>query len=175
MSSIVKVLLFILFFIAFFEAGLISSYTIVTGQPPDVEQLINMQIEELLSLFHLGENTPAKQQALNVSNPDQVAAALQNKSGMDGISLQSLSVVTNESTDTEGNVTVVITVNAYKENQTGGTTNVSIITIRPQETYSITAIARGEIQSNGKIKIDVNTIVITTTRKLYEVVNNTIT
>jgi len=155
-----------------FEAGLLSSYTIVTGQTPDINELISMQIDQLISLFNLNKGNTVNQKDLNVSNPDQVAAALQNKSDMDGISLQTLSVTTNESTDSEDNITVTITVTAYKENQTGGTTNISSITIRPQETYTITATARGLIQSNGKILIDVNSIVITTTRKLYTTVGN---
>lgn len=173
LSRIVKVILFILLFIVFFEAGLISSYTIVTGQPPDVNKLISMQIEQLTSLFKLGKGiNPTNQKALNLSNPDAVASTLQNKSELDGIDLQTLSVTTNESTDTEKNITVTITANAYKENQTGGTANISAITIRPQETYTITATARGEILSNGKILIDINSIIITTTRKLYETVGN---
>ncbi|MCE7697331.1 MAG: hypothetical protein K8E24_000135 [Methanobacterium paludis] len=47
MSRILKIILFIIFFAIFFEAGLISAYTIVTSQPPDVNKLITMQVDEL--------------------------------------------------------------------------------------------------------------------------------
>lgn len=54
LSRILKVILFIIFFGIFFEAGLISAYTIVTSQPPDVNKLINMQVDEVSSLLNLG-------------------------------------------------------------------------------------------------------------------------
>ena len=52
-----KIILFIIFFAVFFEAGLISSYTIVTSQPPDVGKLIGMQIEEITSLLSFGSGS----------------------------------------------------------------------------------------------------------------------
>ena len=48
-----KIILFMVFFAVFFEAGLISSYTIVTSQPPDVGKLIGMQVDEITSFIKL--------------------------------------------------------------------------------------------------------------------------
>ena len=42
-----KIILFIVFFAVFFEAGLISSYTIVTSQPPDVGKLSECKLMKL--------------------------------------------------------------------------------------------------------------------------------
>ena len=42
-----RVLIVIVLFVAFFEVGLMSSYTIVTSEVPDVQGLIDMQVEKI--------------------------------------------------------------------------------------------------------------------------------
>lgn len=172
MSRIIKIILFILFFAVFFEAGLISSYTIVTSQPPDVGKLIGMQIDELTSLLSFGGsnilNTP---QSKKINNQDDVAAALQSKAGLDGINLQTLNAqISGNSKDT--NIPVNITVMGYKDVVSGGNKTGGKIVISANETYSITASATA-IQKNGGLTIDVNTIQITSSRKLYGNTNST--
>jgi hypothetical protein len=173
----VKVLLFLAFFFIFFEAGLFSSYTIVTGQPPDMGELINTQIATVLGIFNFGGSTP-NQQTLKILNNESTAEALKNSSGMDGINLQSLSATTLQSKDSN-TILVNITAMGYKDAQTGktktsGETTTGSIVITPNETFSITATATAKRGSNG-ITIDVGTIKITSTRKIYNAVSNTST
>ncbi len=166
MSRIVKFILLLVLFGVFFEAGLISSYTIVTGQPPDVNKLINSQLDEISSFLQMlqgsGKNT---QETIKINNPDSVATAIQNKSNMDGVNLQTLSAHTNESTDKDV-INITITVMAYKTTTTASNVTNGSIVIKPNETYSITATAIGKTE-NGGITVDINSIIITTIRKLY--------
>lgn len=173
LSRILKIILFILFFAVFFEAGLISSYTIVTSQPPDVGKLIGMQVDEITSLLSLGSgsNFLNTQQSKKVNNPDEVAAALQSKAGLDGINLQTLNAQISGSSK-ETTIPVNITVMGYKDVQSGGTQSNGQIVITANETYSITATATA-IQKSGGLTIDVNTIQITSSRKLYGNTNTT--
>ena len=166
-----KFILILVFLVVFFEAGLISSYTIVTSQAPDVGKLIGMQIEEITSLisFGSGSNILNTQQNKVISNPDEVAAALQNKTGLSGINIQSLSAQTIASSK-QTIIPVNITVMGYQDSISGG--NSTQIIISANQTYSITATANGTM-SNGKIDIDVNTIQITSSRKLYGNTNGT--
>ncbi len=172
MSRILKIILFIIFFAVFFEAGLISSYTIVTSQPPNVGKLISLQIDEITSLlsFGSGSNILNSQSTKKINNPDDVAATLKNQTGLDGINLQSLSA---QISGTKNNVIPVnISVMGYKDVISGGNNSGGQIVITANETYSITANANGTLK-NGGITIDVNTIQITSTRKLYGNTNGT--
>lgn len=166
-----KFILILVFLVVFFEAGLISSYTIVTSQAPDVGKLIGMQIEEITSLisFGSGSNILNTQKTKVISNPDEVAAALQNKTGLSGINVQSLTAQTIVSSK-QTIIPVNITVMGYQDSISGG--NSTQIIISANQTYSITATANGTL-SNGKIDIDVNTIQITSSRKLYGNTNGT--
>jgi hypothetical protein len=165
-SRIIKVILFLLFFGIFFEAGLFASYTIVTQQPPDAAKLIGMQIDAVASIFNFGEPIISTQQNLKVLNPEEVANSLQTKTNLDGVNVQSIAA---QKTNTNGEENVNITATGYKDLQTGGgvgNQSGGTIVIKPNETYSITAIATGEIQKSG-VLVDVDTIQITSTRKLY--------
>lgn len=171
MNSVVKGVLLIVLFVAFFEAGLISSYTIVTGQAPDVNKLISSQIDELSSLlsFLHSSKTP-KQETVKILNPDDVANALQNKSSLDGVNIQTLTAYTNESTSND-RINITLTVMAYKTTTTSGNVTNGSIIIKPNETYSITATAIAKTQSGGVV-VDVNSIIITSIRKLYSNTGN---
>ncbi len=167
MSRAVKIILFLIFFAVFFEAGLFASYTIVTQQPPNPADLIEMQINGVSSLLNLGPKI-ATQKNLNILNENEVVDAMKAKTGIDGINLNSLSAQTYQNTD-EKTINVNITAMGYKDSQTGGTTgNASSgpIVIKSNETYSITATAVATPKTGG-VQIDVNSIVITSTRVLY--------
>lgn len=167
MSRAVKIILFLIFFAVFFEAGLFASYTIVTQQPPNPADLIEMQINGVSSLLNLGPKI-ATQKNLVILNENEVVDAMKAKTGIDGINLQSLSAQTYQDTDDE-TINVNITAMGYKDSQTGGTTgNASSgpIVIKSNETYSITATAVATPKTGG-VQIDVNSIVITSTRVLY--------
>lgn len=166
MNSAVKYFLLFILCVVFFEAGLVSANTIVSGEPPDIGKLIDMQLDGINALIHLLQGSQnSTQTAIDINNENDVAQAIQNKSEMDGVNLQSLSAHTNESTRNE-NITVTITMMAYKTTTTSGNGTNGSIVIKPNETYSITATAVGKVESGG-ITVDLNSIVITTIRKLY--------
>jgi hypothetical protein len=167
LSRAVKIILFLIFFAVFFEAGLFASYTIVTQQPPNPADLIEMQINGVSSLLNLGPKI-ATQKNLNILNENEVVDAMKAKTGIDGISLNSLTAQTYQDTD-EKTINVNITAMGYKDAQTGGTVKNSSggqIVIKSNETYSITATAVATTKTSG-VQIDVNSIVITSTRVLY--------
>jgi hypothetical protein len=168
-----KIILIIIFLAVFFEAGLISSYTIVTSQPPDVGKLIGMQVDEITSLlsFGSGSNILNSQSNKKINNLDEVAAALKTKAGLDGINLQTLSAQIS-SNSKEDIIPVNITLMGYKDTISGGNSSGGQIVISANETYSVTATAMGTLKSGG-ITIDVNTIQITSSRKLYGNTNGT--
>lgn len=170
MSRAVKVILFLIFFFVFFEAGLFASYTIVTQQAPNPSDLFEMQINGLSSLLNLGTpkiNTPKN---LKILNENEVVDALKAKTGVDGINLQSLTAQSDQSTS-QGTLSVNLTATGYKDSQSGGgttTTNTSSgpIVIKSNQTYSITATATATTKTGG-VNINVDSIVITSTRILY--------
>ncbi len=170
MSRILKVFLFIIFFAVFFEAGLISSYTIVTSQPPDVSKLLQMQVEELSSLLNFGtpgSSTITNKQVVKILNPDEVAEALKGRTQLSGINLQTMSASTSDSIkDKNTNITVNITATGYKEAVTGANVTGGTIVITPNETYSITATAMAEVKTGG-VMVNLLNIQITSLRKLY--------
>jgi len=173
LSRIIKIILIIIFLAVFFEAGLISSYTIVTSQPPDVGKLIGMQVDEITSLlsFGSGSNILNSQSNKKINNIDEVAEALKTKAGLDGINLQTLSAQIS-SNSKEDIIPVNITLMGYKDTISGGNSSGGQIVISANETYSVTATAMGTLKSGG-ITIDVNTIQITSSRKLYGNTNGT--
>ncbi|MCK9151123.1 hypothetical protein [Methanobacterium alcaliphilum] len=169
MSRIIKFILFLAFFLVFFEAGLIASYTIVTSEAPDVEKLIDMQIDRISALLAIGEGVNdvliGSPESLNVTNMDLVAESLKNKSKLNGVDVQSINVTTYGDTSEEV-ISLNITAKGYKETQSGGNKSGGQIVITPTENYIITASASGKSKNNG-VEIDVNTIKIVSVGRLY--------
>jgi hypothetical protein len=159
-----KFILFLIFFAVFFEAGLISSYTIVTSQSPDVGKLIGMQIEEITSFLSFGSGSKIlnPQTNLNITNYQDVASKLNNKTGLD-INVQTLAAQTTASTK-QTVFPVNITAMGYQNLISGG--NSSVIVITANQTYSITALANASL-SNGEVIVDVDSIKITSSSILY--------
>lgn len=159
-----KFILFLIFFAVFFEAGLISSYTIVTSQSPDVGKLIGMQIEEITSFLSFGSGSKIlnPQTNLNITNYQDVASKLNNKTGLD-INVQTLAAQTTASTK-QTVFPVNITAMGYQNLISGG--NSSVIVITANQTYSITASANASL-SNGEVIIDIDSIKITSSSILY--------
>ena len=160
-----KIILFIIFFAVFFEAGLISSYTIVTSQAPDVGKLIGLQIEEVTSFLSFGSGTKIinTQGNMNITNYQEVASELTNKTSYD-INVQSLTAQTSGSTKSTI-FPVNMTAIAY-QNQVSGS-NTTAVVITANQTYSITASANASYDINGNLIVDVGTIQITSTSVLY--------
>jgi len=159
-----KFILFLIFFAVFFEAGLISSYTIVTSQSPDVGKLIGMQIEEITSFLSFGSGSKIlnPQTNLNITNYEDVASKLNNKTGLD-INVQTLAAQTTANTK-QTVFPVNITAMGYQNLISGG--NSSVIVITANQTYSITASANASL-SNGEVIVDIDSIKITSSSILY--------
>jgi hypothetical protein len=132
-----------------------------------------MQVDEITSLlsFGSGSNILNSQSNKKINNIDEVAEALKTKGGLDGINLQTLSAQIS-SNSKEDIIPVNITLMGYKDTISGGNSSGGQIVISANETYSITATAMGALKSGG-ITIDVNTIQITSSRKLYGNTNGT--
>ncbi|MDI9614471.1 hypothetical protein [Methanothermobacter sp.] len=165
MPRIIKLFMFLIIFLAFFEAGLISSYTLVTSKPPDVEKLIEMQIDTVSSFLDSGKNITSTitggPEEIRIINNADVADALKSRTGLDGINIRSLNATTTEDTSLE-NININITATGYRENQTGS----GQIVIRPTEQFTVTAAARAETRSSG-VWVDVRTLRIISVTRIY--------
>lgn len=163
MSRILKILLFIIAIIAFFEVGLFVSYTVISSEPVNPADLVSMQFDEVTHFTSslTGEKKLDEQDTLNITNDEEVALVLDN---LTQLSVDLDSVNAKISSDNTGNQTVTINAIATKDAQS---TSGGAIVILPQQTYSISATATGEVYSSGKVKINVSTIVIKEKIVLY--------
>ena len=170
MPRIIKFIFFLLLFGIIFEAGLLSSYTIVTSQPPDVGKIIDMQVSKLTAIWDsigIGSKVSITK-TYNVTNVDTVSQALKSKAQLDGINIDTISAIIVSSSG--GKVNVTISATGYKENETTGNSSNSAfvsgqIVISPSATYNLTATATGEQETKG-ISVDVNTIKITSLKQI---------
>ncbi|MGZ7159236.1 MAG: hypothetical protein ACXVHR_02070 [Methanobacterium sp.] len=172
MPRIIKFILFIIIFGIVFELGLLSSYTIVTAQPPDVGKLIDMQVSKLTALWDsiTGSGKSPIVKTVNVTNVDAVSDALKSRTGLSGINVDTLGAIL-PSGSTSDTITVTLVAQGYKENQTGSISSKNEsssgqIVIRNTEIYSITATATAKKRSKG-VEVDPNSIVITSQKRLY--------
>lgn len=168
MSRILKVLLFIIGIFIFFEVGLFASYTVISSGNVDPGEIISIQVDEVNDFIGslTGKKSLNDQETLNITNNDQVALILNN---MTNLSVNLNSVTAKVSSDETGNQTVTITAVATKDAQI---TNGGAIEIVPEQTYSITATATGDVYSSGKVEIDTSTIQLKERIVLYNQ-NNT--
>lgn len=170
MSRILKILLFIIAILAFFEIGLFVSYTVIASEPVNPADIISMQIDQGSHFINslTGEKDLNQQDTLNITNDEDVALILNNQTGL-SVNLDSLTAKV--STSQTGNQTVTITAIASKDSQS---TAGGAIVILPEQTYSISAIATGEVYSSGKVEINTTTIELKEKIVLYNQ-NNTST
>lgn len=154
MSRILKVLLFIIGIFIFFEVGLFASYSVISSGNVDPGEIISIQVDEVNDFIGslTGKKSLTDQNSLNITNDDKVAIILDN---MTNLSVSLGSVNAKVSGDDTGNQTVTITAVATKDAQI---TSGGAIEIVPEQTYSITATATGDVYSSGKVEIDTSTI-----------------
>ena len=165
MSNIIKFFLIILLFIGFFEAGLISSYTIVTSKVPDVKGLIDLQIETISNLFNpndISDMIVKDPDLVNVSNKIGLADKLKSLTKIDGVNVNSINATTYQSSTSEP-FKLTITALGYAGSNT--TSGQIILTQDPQ--YKITATAIGRYTDNG-VEIDINSIKIISVLNIYD-------
>ncbi|MGX8694026.1 MAG: hypothetical protein ACSW71_03875 [Methanobrevibacter sp.] len=163
-NKILRIVLIIVLFVVFFEVGLVSSYTIVTSETPNIQGLIDMQISKISGIFSpenvndvlVKDPTPVK-----ISNKKDVALRMEELSEVDGVNVESMNVTTYEDTDNH-NFTVTIEALGYASpNSTSGQIIIS-------QTPSYKVIAKGNATyRDGGLYVDENTIKITSVLKLY--------
>ena len=163
MSRILKILLFILGIILFFEIGLFASYTLISSEPINPLDLLSVQLDEGSDLVSsvTGEKKLNDQDTLNITNSESVALVLNN---LTNLSVNLNSVSAKISNDDTGNQTITITALATKDTQI---TSGGYIQILPEQTYSITATAIGEVYSSGKVSVNTTSITLKERIVLY--------
>lgn len=169
MSRIFKILLFIVGIILFFEIGLFASYTLISSEPVNPLDLVSVQLDEGSDLVSsvTGEKKLNDQDTLNITNDESVALVLNNLTNL-SVNLDSVSAKISK--DDTGNQTITITALATKDTQT---TSGGYIQILPEQTYSITATAVGEVYSTGKVTVNTTSITLKERIVLYNQNNNT--
>lgn len=163
MSRIFKILLFIVGIILFFEIGLFASYTLISSEPINPLDLLSVQLDEGSDLVSsvTGEKKLNDQDTLNITNSESVALVLNN---LTNLSVNLNSVSAKISNDDTGNQTITITALATKDTQI---TSGGYIQILPEQTYSITATAIGEVYSSGKVRVNTTSITLKERIVLY--------
>ncbi|HIH35359.1 MAG TPA: hypothetical protein HA255_02815 [Methanosphaera sp.] len=169
MSRIFKILLFIVGIILFFEIGLFASYTLISSEPVNPLDLVSVQLDEGSDLVSsvTGEKKLNDQDTLNITNDESVALVLNNLTNL-SVNLDSVSAKISK--DDTGNQTITITALATKDTQT---TSGGYIQILPEQTYSITATAVGEVYSTGRVTVNTTSITLKERIVLYNQNNNT--
>ena len=174
MPRIIKFLLFLIIFGIVFELGLLSSYTIVTAQPPDVGKLIDMQVSKVTAIWDslTGANKTHTVKTVNVTNQEDVGKVLESKTGLNGIDLSTLGAIFSGGTDSN-KVNITLTAQGYHENQTGAVSSNSTgsstgqIIISESARYYINATATATVLSNG-VQVDTNSIQITSVTQVNQ-------
>lgn len=160
-----RIILIIIIFIAFFEIGLISSYTIVTTEVPDVKGIIQMQIDKITEIINpesvnkVFMKDPTK---INITNKGDVSLAIQTLSDIDGVDLNSMNVSTYDSTKDSKQLNVTIECLGYADPET----NSSQIVLSNTPSYKIVASATVKIV-DGHYKVVKDSIKIQSILKLY--------
>lgn len=168
--KITKIILIIILFIAFFEIGLFSSYTIVSGEIPDVQSIIKMQTDALESFFsseNVGSVLVKDPTEINVTNKYDLAHELTKKANIDGVTVNNMTITT-DSNYGEENITV--TIDTFGFSAPLSTSGQIVITNEPD--YKVKAIAKATYSWEG-YTIDVSTIKIVSILKMFEVKKNT--
>ena len=163
-NKAIRIILIIVLFIIFFEIGLISSYTIVTSEAPNVQGLIDMQISKISGFFSpdkvnqvlVKDPTP-----VSISNKKDIALQLEELSNVDGVNYESINVTTLEDPkNSEFNVTIEA-LGYASPNSTSGQIVIS-------QTPSYKVIANGVASYKGTgLLVEKDTIKINSVLKLY--------
>jgi len=165
MPKIIKFFLIILLFIGFFEAGLISSYTIVTSKVPDVKGLIDIQIETISNLFNsnnINDIILRDPDLVNVINKMEVAGKLKSLAKIDGVNINSINATAYQTSKSDS-FELIITALGYA----GVNSSSAQIILTQDPQYKITATAIGKYTGNG-VEIDINSIKITSVLNIYD-------
>ncbi len=158
-----RIILVVIVFIAFFEVGLISSYTLVTSEAPDVKGLIEMQLTKLGNIFspdNINQVLIKDPEKINITNKQDTALAIQKLTNVDGIDLSSINVTTYDDTDNE-KINVTITCLGYEQ----PTNNSESIVLSNDPSYKVIVTATAE-RFSGRLMVDTKTITVDSILKL---------
>ena len=163
-NKVLRIILIVVLFVIFFEIGLVSSYTIVTSEAPNVQGLIDMQISKITGIFNPAKvNDMLIKDAthLNITNKKDVALKMESLSKVDGVNVDSMNVTTYDNPDKK-NFTVTIEALGYESpNSSSGQIVISKI-----PSYKIIAKANATYKDSG-LTVNENSIVINSVLKLY--------
>ena len=163
-NKIVRIILIIVIFIAFFELGLFSSYTIVTSEVPDIQGMVDMQVSKITGIFSpekvnevlIKDPTPVK-----IVNKKDVGLKMEELSKVDGVNVDSMNVTTYDDTDNE-KINVTIQALGYESpNSTSGQ-----IVISQDPSYKVIAYGEASFKESG-LMVDTNSVTINSVLKLY--------
>lgn len=160
-----RIILIIIIFIAFFEIGLISSYTIVTTEVPDVKGIIQMQVDKITEIINpesVNKVFMKDPTRINITNKGDVSLAIQTLSDIDGVDLNSMNVSTYDSTKDSKQLNVTIECFGYADPET----NSSQIVLSNTPSYKIVASATVKVV-DGHYKVVKDSIKIQSILKLY--------
>ena len=164
-NKIVRIILIIILFVIFFEVGLFSSYTLVTSEAPNVQGLLDMQVDKITSIFNpekVNEALIKDPTPVNITNKKDVALKMEEMSKVDGVNVDSMNVTTRDDTKNK-NLTVSIEALGYASpNSTSGQ-----IIISQDPSYKIIAAADATYRGNG-LMVNPDSITITSVLKLYK-------
>lgn len=163
-NKIIRIILIIVLFLVFFEVGLVSSYTIVTSEAPNVQALLDMQVSKITGMLNPEKVNDAlikDPTRVNISNKKDVALKMEELSNVDGVNVDSMNITTFADTD-NSNFTVTIQALGYESpNSTSGQ-----IIISQTPAYKVIANGNATRTNNGLI-VDVDTLNINSVLKLY--------
>ena len=163
-NKVLRIILIVVLFVIFFEIGLVSSYTIVTSEAPNIQGLIDMQISKITGIFNPAKvNDMLIKDAthLNITNKKDVALKMESLSKVDGVNVDSMNVTTYDNPDKK-NFTVTIEALGYDSpNSSSGQIVISKI-----PSYKIIAKANATYKDSG-LTVNENSIVINSVLKLY--------
>jgi hypothetical protein len=164
MPKALKIILILLLFIGFFEAGLFSSYTIVTSEAPDVKGLIDLQINAISEFFNSEKvnsfliKDPEK---INVTNKIEATEKIASLAKVDGVDLDNFNVTTYSSTD---DVQISVNITALGFSSPNTQTGEIVLSGTPDYTIKASAMAN---KTNDGFVIDLNSIKIISILKFF--------
>ena len=163
-NKIIRIILIVVLFLVFFEVGLVSSYTIVTSEAPNVQALLDMQISKVTGMLNPQKVNDAlikDPTRVNISNKKDIALKMEELSNVDGVNVDSMNVTTFADTD-NSNFTVTIQALGYASpNSTSGQ-----IIISQNPSYKVIANGNASYKNDGLV-VDVDSLKINSVLKLY--------
>ena len=164
-NKIVRIILIIILFVIFFEVGLFSSYTLVTSEAPNIQGLLEMQVDKISSILSpekVNEALIKDPTPVNITNKKDVALKMEEISKVDGVNVDSMNVTTRDDIKNK-NLTVNIEALGYASpNSTSGQ-----IIISQDPSYKIIAAADATYRGNG-LMVNPDSMTITSVLKLYK-------